>query len=78
MTSLTDNEEGIDREKIFVLFDDNSILSYFTVLTGRERSVELQSMTRRTGNRRPSMSYHSQKAYCVPSHTKGIVPGSSQ
>lgn len=45
VTSLTDNEEGIDREKIFVLFHDNSILSYCTVLTGRERSVELQSMT---------------------------------
>lgn len=44
VTSLTDNEEGIDRE-IFVLFHDNSILSYCTVLTGRERSVELQSMT---------------------------------
>lgn len=25
VTSLTDNEEGIDREKIFVLFHDNSI-----------------------------------------------------
>lgn len=70
--SLIMKREYVDREKI-ICFISWQILFYPISLfwqAGREREKCWISKLwqGRTGNRRHSMSYHSQKAYCAPSH----------